>query len=295
MTTNGNGMAAMFAAGQPRRILIEHRTGYRYESRVLASYNEARLTPITTVGQTALDSRVEVSRMTWTNTYWDYWGTQVTAFDVLTPHETLEVVGSSTVEVWPAQEPATRVGWDELRGDAVTDRWVEFLGQSDSTTPDDEVVEIAHETAAGLDPDEAARAICARIGGLVEYVPGVTGVHTDAVEVWRHRKGVCQDYAHLTLGALRSVGIPARYVSGYLHPKPDTPLGETVEGQSHAWVEWWAGDWVAYDPTHAAPAGSDHVVVARGRNYADVPPLKGVYAGTAGSELFVSVKLTRLS
>ena len=278
-----------------RRILIEHRTGYSYSKPVLASYNEARLTPLTTIGQTALDAHVEVSRMTWRNTYWDYWGTQVTAFDVLTPHETLEVVASSTVEVWPAREVIADATWDDVRGPRVTDEWVEFLGQSDRTRPPDEVVDLAHATASGLSPDAAARAICEQIGSLLEYVPGVTSVQTDAAEVWEHKKGVCQDYAHLCLGALRSVGIPARYVSGYLHPQPDADLGETVEGQSHAWVEWFAGDWVAFDPTHAGPAGADHVIVARGRSYADVPPLKGVYAGTAASELFVSVTLTRLS
>jgi transglutaminase-like putative cysteine protease len=291
--TQSQGFAAF--DGQPRRLLIKHTTGFRYESPVLASYNEARLTPLTTLGQTALDARVEVDAVTWTHTYWDYWGTQVTAFDVLVPHETLQVVSTSTVEVWPAREVVADASWDVVRGDAATDAYVEFLGQSGSTVPDDELVALSAETASVLGPDAAARAICERIRGLVEYVPGVTSVHTDAAEVWQQKKGVCQDYAHLTLGALRSVGIPARYVSGYLHPQPDADLGETVEGQSHAWVEWWAGDWVAFDPTHGGPGGPDHVVVARGRNYDDVPPLKGVYAGTAGSNLFVSVELTRLS
>jgi transglutaminase-like putative cysteine protease len=281
--------------GRPQRLLITHRTGYRYDAPVLASYNEARLTPLTTTGQTALDTRVEVDAVTWTHTYWDYWGTQVTAFDVLVPHETLEVVASSTVEVWPARAVEAGATWDDVRSDAVTDMHVEYLGQSPRTMPAEEVVDLARETASGLGPDAAARAVCEQIHALVAYVPGVTSVHTDAVEVWRTRQGVCQDYAHLTLGALRALGIPARYVSGYLHPAPDAGLGETIEGQSHAWVEWWAGEWVPWDPTHAAPVGSAHVVVARGRTYADVPPLKGVYAGTAGSTLFVSVELTRLS
>jgi transglutaminase-like putative cysteine protease len=281
--------------GQPRRLLIEHRTGYRYDAPVLASYNEARLTPLTTIGQTALDTRVEVDAVSWTHSYRDYWGSQVTAFDVLVPHERLEVVGTSTVEVWPSRDVSAGASWDDVRSDAVTDLNVEYLGQSSRTTPAEEVVHLARATSSGLDPDASARAVCERIRGHVEYVPGVTNVHTDAVEVWRNRQGVCQDYAHLTLGALRSLGIPARYVSGYLHPDPDADLGEPIEGQSHAWVEWWAGEWVGWDPTHDGPVGSDHVVVARGRSYADVPPLKGVYAGTAGSELFVSVRLTRLS
>jgi transglutaminase-like putative cysteine protease len=126
------------------------------------------------------------------------------------------------------------------------------------------------------------------------YEGGVTSVRTPAEEVWAARRGVCQDLAHVALGALRSLGIPARYVSGYLHPSPEEPLRQVVEAESHAWIEWWAGDWFAFDPTHSGPVTTDHVVVARGRDYSDVPPLKGVYAGVAGSQLFVAVKITRL-
>jgi len=93
---------------------------------------------------------------------------------------------------------------------------------------------------------------------------------------------------------LRGMGIPARYVSGYLHPKPDAEHGETVEGQSHAWVEWWCGGWEGYDPTNGVPTGVRHVIVARGREYADVTPLKGMYHGAPSSELGVSVQVTRL-
>jgi transglutaminase-like putative cysteine protease len=141
----------------------------------------------------------------------------------------------------------------------------------------------------------AARAICERLRELVDYRKGVTSVHTSAAEVWESKTGVCQDFAHLTLGALRSLGIPARYVSGYLHPQPEAGRGETVEGESHAWVEFWVGDWVGYDPTIVAPVGTDHVVVSRGRDYADIVPLRGIYAGPSGSELFVSVEVTRLT
>jgi transglutaminase-like putative cysteine protease len=94
---------------------------------------------------------------------------------------------------------------------------------------------------------------------------------------------------------LRGVGIPARYVSGYLHPRADAQIGETVEGQSHAWVEWWCGGWEGYDPTNGAATGPRHVVVARGRDYADVPPLKGIYHGAPSSYLGVTVEVTRLA
>ena len=129
----------------------------------------------------------------------------------------------------------------------------------------------------------------------VEYVPGSTGVRTSAQEAWSLRKGVCQDIAHLTLGMLRAVGIPARYVSGYLYPRADGAVGDTVAGQSHAWVEWWCGDWTGFDPTNGVAVGMRHVIVARGRDYADVTPLKGVYHGAPSTGLGVTVEITRLA
>jgi len=151
--------------------------------------------------------------------------------------------------------------------------------------------EIANSTT---DTCAAALEISKAIGNAVEYMQGVTGVHSTAQEAWAGRKGVCQDIAHLALGALRSVGIPARYVSGYLHPKPDAAIGETVRGESHAWVEWFCGgQWRGYDPTNLIDIGDRHVLVGRGRDYNDVPPLRGVYAGPFGSTLFVTVEITR--
>ena len=281
--------------GPVRRLVVVHRSGYRYEGVVAASYNEARMTPLTTPQQTTLDARIEVSPVTWSYSYWDYWGTQVTAFEALVPHSELTVVSSSTVELFPAAPSPVGASWALLGSDPVVDAYHEYLVQTRCTDPDDEVAALARDAAGDLAPDAAARAVCEKLHSMVEYVPGVTSVHTDAGEVWATRKGVCQDFAHLTLGALRSLGVPARYVSGYLHPRPDAELGETVEGQSHAWVEWWVGDWVAFDTTHVNPVGANHVLVARGRDYTDVTPLKGVYAGTSASELFVSVQVTRLT
>ena len=122
---------------------------------------------------------------------------------------------------------------------------------------------------------------------------GITGVHSTASEAWEARKGVCQDIAHVTLGALREVGIPARYVSGYLHPRPSAEVGVAVTGESHAWVEWFAGEWQGFDPTNNIEIGDRHVLVGRGRDYGDVPPLRGVYAGPFKSSLHVKVTITR--
>jgi transglutaminase-like putative cysteine protease len=126
----------------------------------------------------------------------------------------------------------------------------------------------------------------------MEYIPGITTVHTPASEAWAVGKGVCQDITHLALGALHAVGIPARYVSGYLDPRTDGPIGETVTGESHAWLEYWAGGWRPLDPTNLWPVGEHHVVLARGRSYEDVPPLRGIYAGASSQELVVTVEIT---
>jgi len=127
----------------------------------------------------------------------------------------------------------------------------------------------------------------------MEYMPGITGVHSTGAEAWVERKGVCQDITHITLGALREVGIPARYVSGYLHPNPHAEVGVAVTGESHAWVEWFTGDWEGFDPTNRIEIGDRHVLVGRGRDYNDVPPLRGVYAGPYKSDLHVQVTITR--
>jgi transglutaminase-like putative cysteine protease len=278
-----------------QRLRIVHRTGFRYDGVVAASYNEARMTPLTTPTQTALEARLEIDPVTWTYPYWDYWGTQVTAFEVMRPHEDLTVVSRSTVEVNDPLVLDSPVGWDELRSDDVLDQQLEYLQQTTGTTPAEEVTRLAAEAAAGKTPDQAARAVCVRLRELVEYRTGVTSVQTSAAEVWEAKSGVCQDFAHLTLGALRTLGIPARYVSGYLHPQPEAARGQTVEGESHAWVEWWVGDWVGFDPTSVAPVGTGHVMVGRGRDYSDIAPLRGIYAGPSGSQLFVSVEVTRLT
>jgi transglutaminase-like putative cysteine protease len=129
----------------------------------------------------------------------------------------------------------------------------------------------------------------------VAYVPGSTGVQTNAVEAWQLGQGVCQDIAHVTLSLLREAAVPARYVSGYLHPAKEPQVGEMVSGESHAWVEAWLGGWWGFDPTNGIPAGERHVVVARGRDYTDLPPLKGVYAGGGMQSLGVTVEVTRLA
>jgi len=278
-----------------KRLRIEHQTGFSYQGDVSASYNEARMLPGSTDSQFVLNSSLEIEPSTSVNQYVDYFGTRVAAFDVLSPHASLTITARSLVEVRPRPLEHVELTWDGLtRESARSIEIVEQLGQTGRTRPHPEVVELARSIASQHDhPGRAAYAISTGIGDAVEYMHGITGVHSTATEAWEARKGVCQDIAHITLGALREVGIPARYVSGYLHPRPSADVGVAVTGESHAWVEWFAGEWQGFDPTNNIEIGDRHVLVGRGRDYTDVPPLRGVYAGPFKSHLHVKVTITR--
>ncbi|MEP6480374.1 MAG: transglutaminase family protein [Rhodoglobus sp.] len=278
------------------RLRIKHMTGFHYGGDVTASYNEARMLPVSADGQVVLYSNLEILPISSQHNYVDYWGSRVSSFEILTPHKELALTATSLVEVRPRVHEDEKLNWADL-AIAVerTTNTVEQLKQTRRTAPPQDVIDLARGIAdTSDDACAAALEICQAIGSAVEYMQGVTGVHSTAAEAWAVRKGVCQDITHLALGALRSVGIPARYVSGYLHPKPNAAIGETVAGESHAWVEWFCGDdWRGFDPTNRIDIGDRHVLVGRGRDYNDVPPLRGVYAGPFGSTLFVKVEITR--
>ena len=250
------------------RIRIVHRTGFTYEEPATASYNEARMLPHSGGEQFVLQAGLDIRPGATQHSYLDYWGTRVSTFEVLTPHRELSVTATSLVEVRPSPVPRSELSWDELEAAASsTVGLVEASSFSDATSPPPEVVDLARDiTAEGAPVGETALEISRAVGDAMEYMPGVTGVHSTGAEAWAERKGVCQDIAHVALGALRSVGIPARYVSGYLHPDPDADLGQTVVGESHAWVEWFAGEWRGYDPTNLKEVGELHVLVGRGRD-----------------------------
>jgi transglutaminase-like putative cysteine protease len=276
------------------RLDVVHRSAFHYVSPVRASYNEARMTPITDLHQSTVSSRVSLSPAVPVRRYWDYWGTQVTAFDIHEPHDELVVTSASVVETEPAADP-TVVGWAELDNPDVIDRFDELLGATIYTAQNPELASAAAAIkAASGDPAQAWQAVGAWVHDAMTYESGVTGVHTSAVEAWEAGRGVCQDFAHVALVMLRSIGVPARYVSGYLHPRREAAIGEAVAGQSHAWVEAWVGEWWGFDPTNNEAIGQRHVGVGRGRDYADVAPLRGVLSGGQTQSLDVEVTLTRL-
>jgi len=280
------------------RLRIEHTTSVRYAGPVLTSFNEARMTPLTTPSQMTLESRVTAGAGVPVWTYNDYWGTFVSVFDLPEPHDDLVIRSTATVETEPfGGIPATddRPSWAALGEKATSGRLLEFLLPTTLTTVAEEISATAVTGLAGLSPDAAAEAISATVHEHVTYMPWATGVRTNAQEAWDKGQGVCQDMAQLTVALMRAAGLPARYVSGYLHPDPKAEPGSTSVGQSHAWVEYWAGSWTPLDPTSLAAVGERHVIVARGRDYGDVPPLKGIFHGPSGGDMKVTVEVTRLA
>lgn len=277
------------------RIRLVHATGYSYETPVHESYNEARLTPRSDSRQNVIVSRVEIVPPARSYRYTDYWGTTVTAFDLHAPHTELVVTATTVVETADALAPARSATWDDLAGDEVRDRYCEMLEFTGYIGRNRDLARAAKALKRGREPADAVLAACRWVRERLTYQPGTTGVHTAAVEAWEARTGVCQDFAHLSLLLVREMGIPARYVSGYLLPKADAEVRQTVPSQSHAWIEVWTGGWWGYDPTNDIEIAHRHVWVAVGRDYSDVPPLKGIYSGGTAAALDVTVDMTRLA
>jgi transglutaminase-like putative cysteine protease len=277
------------------RTRIRHDSRYVYDGEVRASYNEARITPLTTVDQLVLEATVEVDPPARMFRYLDYWGSVVHAFNLDVAHRALHVTGRSVVETTEPVPPELVTSWDALDNDGVRDDWAELLAPTPTVPTDPQLTEVAEQLRASTSPDRAGALIVDWVRDQLTYARGRTGVHTSAIEAWTGGSGVCQDFAHLTLALARAMGIPGRYCSGYLHPDPDAEVGSVVEGESHAWVELWAGDWHGLDPTTGWPVGERHVLVARGRDYQDVPPLKGVFHGGPTSRMEVSVQLSRVA
>jgi transglutaminase-like putative cysteine protease len=271
------------------RLRTDHVTRFSYSVPARASYNEVRKIPRTTARQTSLDARVQTAPSAAQYGYIDYWGTHVVAFNVHGSHDELLVHAQALVETQPAGDPPSAT-WADV--EAAGARFAELLTTSQFTQATPPLAATAADLRAAT-PMETVEQVVGWVHGALEYVRGVTTVKTSAAEAFAARRGVCQDFAHLALSMLRSCGIPARYVSGYLHPEPEAAIGVEAVGESHAWVEAWVGDWWGIDPTNRIPIGLRHILVARGRDYGDVIPIRGVYAGRAEHETSVAVTITR--
>lgn len=279
-----------------QRLSVTHTTRLVYGGDVVASFNEARMTPLSMSGQLMLRHDLTVAPVARLHRYTDYWGSAVEAFDVHLPHDALTVVSTSVVDTVQRWRQAPGVSWAEIRSDAVADRWCEFLELG--TFVDDAAADPAREEVLSVlrrapTPRAAIGLAIEAVRDRIAYAPGATHVHTTAGEAWAEGRGVCQDFSHTTLSLLRAVGIPARYVSGYIHLE-DAEVGVPGVGESHAWIEAWNGSWEAHDPTNGRSVAAAHVLVARARDYRDVSPLTGIYAGPLSGDPEVVVEVTRM-
>jgi transglutaminase-like putative cysteine protease len=285
---------------------IIHRTSYRYNAPVSRARNEAHLRPRDTERQQCLSSELAVdpTPTSWTERS-DFFGNPVVSFAVDGPFEELTVTSTSSVSVserdpLPAVDPA----WEQARATLAEDLSPdilaarEFCFESPLVPSSIGVRDYAEPSfKAGRPLVEAVADLTERIFEDFVYDPGFTTVTTPLEEVLSARRGVCQDFAHLAIGCVRSMGLAARYVSGYLETAP--PPGEDRmigADASHAWpavfVPGWG--WLDIDPTNDQIVGTSYVTTAWGRDYSDVSPLKGIVFGGGNSHtLDVSVDVTR--
>ncbi len=290
-----------------RTYEVRHRTRYTYDDEVTSSYGRAYLVPRDAPGQTCVGHRlvVEPAALHMSESR-DFFGNPSVYVEVQTPHSVLDVLAVSTVEVtrvapdlsllddWTWEGAATDVG---SRSGCLEAR--EMLLESPQIGASAQVAAYAAGVfTAGRPLGAALVALVSRIHGDFTYRFGATSVSTTLDEVLERREGVCQDFAHLMVGCLRTVGLPARYVSGYLEtqPPPGRPKLQGADA-SHAWVSVLVPDlgWVDLDPTNDQVADARYVVTAWGRDYRDVPPLKGViFTEAKKSTLTVEVDVLRV-
>lgn len=291
------------------RYRVVHRTSYRYEVPMIDGYTVAHLLPRATPWQRVVESNVQVQpEPAEYDEFSDVFGNRVLQFGLHRPHDTLDVEAVSEVAIAPRFVPTDGAPWESvveqlggLRGD---DALVigPFLGSSqliDTEWFGAALTEIAHGAfSPGRPLVDAARALCHQVYSTFHFDPTATDVSTPLGDVLAQRRGVCQDFAHLAAGCLRSIGLAARYVSGYLETEP--PPGEdrlVGADASHAWCSVWdpGAGWIDFDPTNGHLPVDRHVTVGWGRDFADVSPVRGVVIGPSSNQtLDVSVDVQRL-
>ena len=286
---------------------VLHETAYDYVPAVRTAQHMAHLKPATTATQQVLSHRLTIAPAPASCSEWiDVYGNTRSFFSLQSTHEALRVLAESLVATSAQPEPGSSLPWDQAvermryHRESRYDPAAEFAFASPYVPRDDAFADYAGPSfAPGRPLQEAARELMLRIHADFEYETSATDVNTPALQALALRKGVCQDLAHVMLGCLRSLGLPARYVSGYLLTEPPAGQPRLVGSDaSHAWVSVYLpaahgpGQWLALDPTNARAAGEDYVTLAVGRDYADVSPVRGVIHGGANHALRVAVTVT---
>jgi transglutaminase-like putative cysteine protease len=265
-----------------RRFEIEHTTRFVYSGPISETMMELRLMPLDGPGQRLLEFSLQISPQVKVATYRDGYGNLVHYFNLLRAHQKLRVTSRSLVEM---------DGQPDLTDDDLVSDFLRFR-EPVTDEPGVRAIAARHapaDLASGPAVERALESLTVAISRDFTYDPAVTNVYTGVGEVLELRAGVCQDFAHLFIATARAMGVPARYVSGYIHVPG---VGGVMEGASHAWAEAWVpgAGWAGFDATHPVRAGENHVRVAVGRDYRDAAPTRGVYVGMATGTMNVNVR-----
>ena len=289
------------------RLGIAYRMHFRYSEAVTESQNEVRVRPRDDDHQRVLSYRLTSQPQLKVLAVPDYWGTTVEYLGVRTPHTELELVAEATVDTAARPGPTEPAAVATLADADFKSAHLEFLAPSQHVQWDGgDVVELraASAVAGASSVQDIVEAVIADVRGILTYRQGVTDIGVTLAELLDGGAGVCQDFAHLATGMLRSSGVPARYVSGYLFAADETATdagsavtgpGDVVSVQTHAWIEaavpgwgWWA-----LDPTNGGAVGERHVVIGCGRDYGDVPPVRGAFTGSGSVDVDAEVVIGR--
>ncbi len=280
---------------------IKHITRYRYSNPISESLMELRMHPRSEGNQRCWNFAVRTAPRTRIASYRDSLNNTVHHFDVPGRHSRLTISAESLVEFTPTSElPDTLppTAWDELDAMVAEGEGWEMLMPSHYAHPTELLRELAMELGLrrGRDPLSTLRMLNTAVYDALDYVPKSTSVDSRVDDVLAARRGVCQDFAHVMIGLVRDLGIPCRYVSGYLYHNV-ADQSHVAPDATHAWVEALLPDlgWVGFDPTNNILTVDRHIRTAVGRDYGDVPPTRGVFKGEAESELSVEVKVTPTS
>jgi len=288
---------------------ITHTTRYIYSQPISLCHNIARLIPRSTGKQTCKNSQVTIDPLPDVlNEYEDFFGNKVTYFAVQREHSSLTVTVTSEI-ITPKSavleiDLYSHISWEEVKrslaalsGPEYADV-LQYIPETPLTASNPEINAYAIQSfRPGRSLFEATRELMRRIFTDFRFQPGFTTVTTPLSEVMSARKGVCQDFAHLGIACLRSMGLPARYISGYIEtlPPPGTKKLTGVDA-SHAWFSVFipGTGWIDFDPTNNQFPGDQHLVIGWGRDYSDITPLKGVIVSSGPHRLSVSVDVRRV-
>jgi transglutaminase-like putative cysteine protease len=280
---------------------IRHVTSFTYTTPVSESLMEVRMQPRSEGSQRCLRFELGVQPRARVLGYRDYVGNFIHHFDVPARHGQLTLTASAHVQIDPPPAlPASLPdrAWTSVDASAQLGEHFDFRHPSRFAVWNDPLLDYARGLGAAAerahDPLTTVRQVMAAVHKDFEYVPRSTRVDSPIDVALTARKGVCQDFAHVMIAIVRRLGLPARYVSGYIAQSPNGECPGLTASATHAWVEVLFPEvgWVGFDPTNNSEAESHHVRVAIGRDYADVPPTRGVFKGNSGSQLVVSVEVT---